>query len=121
MGSTSWLRGWVIGAVLACGLSVKIGLGAVLGRIYLRGGCPNSLLLWCTGVRISLGKCCTRKALDEQPVSTYLAYNGVGALVKKGFAADYVTTNATSSPDLGTVDGMRAIRAIRAANRVSHE
>ena len=39
-----------------------------------------------------------QSALDQQPVLTYLAYNGIGALVKEGFAADYVATNPTSSP-----------------------
>ncbi len=39
-----------------------------------------------------------QSAIDQQPVSTYLAYNGIGALVKEGFAADYVATNPTSSP-----------------------
>ena len=41
-GSISWLRGWVMGAVCACGLSVKIGLGAILNRIYLSAGCPHN-------------------------------------------------------------------------------
>lgn len=39
-----------------------------------------------------------QSAIDQPPVSTYLAYNGVSAPVKEGFAADYVVTNPTSSP-----------------------
>jgi RHS repeat-associated protein len=47
-------------------------------------------------------------ALDGQPVSIYQAYNNIGALVKEGFAADYVGTAPESSPairKLNNVDG----------------
>ena len=86
-------------------------LAGVRTRFYF--GAPELGLAWANAV--------PAKRLTSSRCRPIWLTPGVGALVKKGFAADYVTTNATSSPDLGTVDGMRAIRAIRAANRVSHE
>ena len=45
-------------------------------------------------------------SVDQGAVSIYQAYNALGALVKEGFAADYVPTNPEDSPAIRRLNGV---------------